>query len=210
MHHHQLLILFALLIFAFGLVARFAERHSVTGPIVGDHDKDAVTAAKESSVCATSYARDGVSVKVCAGRVLEGDRCSDQSPLQLPCCCGRLSNCPVLPVSHDRLWRHQGEAPRTSKWRSPIASDLVQQCLKLTQLGKYTWNTIEGEGCTIFSSFGEPIRGTVLLNKSSGHVYCKEVSSTARSEATMEVRLEYQIASAGIYLQARGIPRPKP
>ncbi len=34
MHHHQLLILFALLIFAFGLVARFAERHSVTGPMV--------------------------------------------------------------------------------------------------------------------------------------------------------------------------------
>jgi putative aminopeptidase FrvX len=64
--------------------------------------------------------------------------------------------------------------------------------LKLSQLGKYAWNTIEGEGCTIFSSDGEPIRGTVLLNKSSGHVYGKEVSSTARSEATMEVRLEYQ------------------
>jgi len=34
MHHHQLLILFALLIFAFGLVSRFAERNSVTGPMV--------------------------------------------------------------------------------------------------------------------------------------------------------------------------------
>ena len=34
MHHHQLLILFALLIFAFGLVSRFAERHSITGPMV--------------------------------------------------------------------------------------------------------------------------------------------------------------------------------
>lgn len=34
MHHHQLLIIFALLIFAFGLISRFAERNSVTGPMV--------------------------------------------------------------------------------------------------------------------------------------------------------------------------------
>jgi NhaP-type Na+/H+ or K+/H+ antiporter len=34
MHHHQLLILFALLIFTFGLVSRFAERNSITGPMV--------------------------------------------------------------------------------------------------------------------------------------------------------------------------------
>ncbi len=34
MHHHQLLIIFALLIFAFGLVSRFAERKSLTGPMV--------------------------------------------------------------------------------------------------------------------------------------------------------------------------------
>ena len=34
MHHHQLLILFALLIFAFGLISRFAERNFVTGPML--------------------------------------------------------------------------------------------------------------------------------------------------------------------------------
>lgn len=33
MHHYQLLILFALLIFAFGLFSRIAERKSVTGPM---------------------------------------------------------------------------------------------------------------------------------------------------------------------------------
>jgi len=33
MHHHQLLIFFALLIFAFGLFSRLAERNSVTGPM---------------------------------------------------------------------------------------------------------------------------------------------------------------------------------
>ncbi|MGI9263856.1 MAG: cation:proton antiporter [Gammaproteobacteria bacterium] len=34
MHHHQLLIFFALLIFTFGLFSRLAERKSVTGPMV--------------------------------------------------------------------------------------------------------------------------------------------------------------------------------
>ena len=33
MHHHQMLIFFALLIFAFGLFSRLAERNSVTGPM---------------------------------------------------------------------------------------------------------------------------------------------------------------------------------
>jgi len=33
MHHHQLLIFFALLIFAFGLFSRLAERKSITGPM---------------------------------------------------------------------------------------------------------------------------------------------------------------------------------
>jgi putative aminopeptidase FrvX len=62
--------------------------------------------------------------------------------------------------------------------------------LKLTQLGSYSWNTIEGEGCTVLSSKGESIRCTVLLQKSSGHVYGKEVSSTERSGDTLEVRLD--------------------
>ena len=34
MHHHQLLIFFALLVFAFGLVSLIAEKKSVTGPMV--------------------------------------------------------------------------------------------------------------------------------------------------------------------------------
>lgn len=68
--------------------------------------------------------------------------------------------------------------------------------LKLTQLGGYSWNTIEGEGCTVFSNGGEPVRGTVLLNKASRHVFSKEVNTTERSGATMEIRLDYRTTSA--------------
>ncbi len=74
--------------------------------------------------------------------------------------------------------------------------------LKLTQLGGYSWNTIEGEGCTVFSSGGEPVRGTVLLNKASYHVFSKEVNTTERSGATMEVRLDYRTSSAEGTLEA--------
>ncbi len=43
--------------------------------------------------------------------------------------------------------------------------------LKLTPIGGYAWNTIEGEGVTIFpSTGGDPLRGTVLLSMASSHV----------------------------------------
>jgi len=67
--------------------------------------------------------------------------------------------------------------------------------LKLTQLGSYAWNTIEGEGCTVLSSRGEPVRGAVLLQKSSVHVYGKDVRTTERSEDTLEVRLDLASSS---------------
>lgn len=69
--------------------------------------------------------------------------------------------------------------------------------LKLTQLGSFTWNTIEGEGCTVLTSKGEPIRGTILLHKASGHVHGKDVGSTERSGDTLEVRLDIKSSSPG-------------
>ena len=62
--------------------------------------------------------------------------------------------------------------------------------LKLTQLGMYTWNTIEGEGCRILTRSGRTIRGSVLLTKASGHIHSKEVGSTPRDADTMEVRID--------------------
>ena len=47
--------------------------------------------------------------------------------------------------------------------------------LKLSQLGGYAWNFIEGEGCSILTRSGRSIRGSVLLSKASGHIHGKEV-----------------------------------
>lgn len=61
--------------------------------------------------------------------------------------------------------------------------------LKLTPIGGYAWNTIEGEGCTIFTS-KDSIRGSILLNKASGHIYGEAVGKSERDESTLEVRLD--------------------
>lgn len=74
--------------------------------------------------------------------------------------------------------------------------------LKLSQLGGYAWNTIEGEGCTIFASGGDPVRGAILLNKASGHVHAKDVSTTKRSAKRMEVRLDIVTSSPDETLEA--------
>jgi putative aminopeptidase FrvX len=67
--------------------------------------------------------------------------------------------------------------------------------LKLSQLGGYAWNTIEGEGCTVFASGGGQIRGSILFNKASSHVYGKKVGSKKRSGKDLEVRLDIRTAS---------------
>jgi putative aminopeptidase FrvX len=68
--------------------------------------------------------------------------------------------------------------------------------LKLSQLGRYAWNTVEGEGCTVFSSRGDSFRGTILLTKASSHVFGKDVSSLERNAETLEVRLDITSTSA--------------
>ena len=67
--------------------------------------------------------------------------------------------------------------------------------LKLTQLGGYPWNTIEGEGCTVFASQGEPVRGSILIDAASVHVYGNDVAETKRDGDHIEVRLDARTTS---------------
>ncbi len=62
--------------------------------------------------------------------------------------------------------------------------------LKLSQIGGYPWNAIEGEGCTVFTRSGRAVRGSILLTKASSHVYGAEVNEMKRSADTLEVRLD--------------------
>lgn len=67
--------------------------------------------------------------------------------------------------------------------------------LKLTKLGGFAWNTVEGESVTVFTRDGTTVRGTILLNKASSHVYGGDVNKTERNDDNMEVRLDAKTTS---------------
>ena len=68
--------------------------------------------------------------------------------------------------------------------------------LRLSRIGGYAWNTVEGEGCTIFTAAGAAIRGTLLITKASSHVYGAETGQMKREDDTLEVRLDERTTSA--------------
>jgi len=68
--------------------------------------------------------------------------------------------------------------------------------LKMSRIGGFAWNTVEGEGCTIYTSQGETFRGSILLNLASGHVHGSKVNDLKRDDANMEVRLDARTADA--------------
>lgn len=68
--------------------------------------------------------------------------------------------------------------------------------LKLTKIGGFAWNTVEGEGCTVFTHRGEAVRGSILLTKASAHVHGSQVNEIKRDDDNMEVRLDARTTNA--------------
>ena len=60
--------------------------------------------------------------------------------------------------------------------------------LKLSRVGGLQWPTVETEGVWVITSKGERIRGSVMIDTASGHIYGGNTSP--REEAHMEVRLD--------------------
>ena len=68
--------------------------------------------------------------------------------------------------------------------------------LKLTAIGGFAWNTVEGEGCIVITSIGDKVRGAILLTTASAHVHGKKVNEMKREDDTIEVRLDARTSSA--------------
>ncbi len=68
--------------------------------------------------------------------------------------------------------------------------------LKMSRLGGFAWNTVEGEGVTVFTRARKAVRGSILLTKPSAHVHGQDVSKTERNDDTMEVRLDARTSNA--------------
>jgi putative aminopeptidase FrvX len=67
--------------------------------------------------------------------------------------------------------------------------------LTLTTIGGVTWNTVEGEGCTVYTRKGKHVRGSILINTASVHVYGAKLSETPRNAENMEVRLDERVTN---------------
>ncbi len=67
--------------------------------------------------------------------------------------------------------------------------------LKMTKIGGFAWNTIEGEGCRVITASDNLVRGSILLDKSSVHVFGQGVSDAKRDEDSLEVRLDERTSS---------------
>ncbi|MGZ4134878.1 MAG: M42 family metallopeptidase [Tumebacillaceae bacterium] len=67
--------------------------------------------------------------------------------------------------------------------------------LKLTLIGGFTFNSIEGEYCEIETSSGDIYTGTILSTHASVHVY-KEARTIERNQDTIEVRIDAVVKNA--------------
>lgn len=67
--------------------------------------------------------------------------------------------------------------------------------LKLSLVGGFKFNAIEGENCLIHKADGTTVSGTILLHQTSVHVY-KDAGTADRDENSMEVRLDEKAFSA--------------
>jgi putative aminopeptidase FrvX len=92
------------------------------------------------------------------------------------------------------------DAPRALTAHVDTLGAMVQEIKengrpKLTQIGGYAWNSIEGEGCTVLTADGTRWSGTVLPTKASVHVHGWEVRDLERKAENIEVRLDARTGS---------------
>jgi len=100
----------------------------------------------------------------------------------------------TLPGESDGPWR--GLTAHVDTLGAMVKEIKPNGRLKLTKLGGYAWNTVEGEGVTVFTRNGDTVRGSLLINKASAHVHGGDVSKAERNDDNMEVRLDVRTTSA--------------
>ncbi len=62
--------------------------------------------------------------------------------------------------------------------------------LQITQLGGWSWTSVEGEGVTIYTGSGKLFRGTILPTTASIHAHTATARNAPRDHTNMEVRID--------------------
>ena len=68
--------------------------------------------------------------------------------------------------------------------------------LSITRIGGLLLPAVETEGCWVHTSQGKKIRGSLLVNTASAHVYGAKAYETKRDEDGMEIRLDARVSNA--------------
>jgi putative aminopeptidase FrvX len=98
-------------------------------------------------------------------------------------------------------WHGESSAtPRALTAHADTLGAMVKQIksngrLLMSKIGGFAWNTVEGEGCKVFASQGDALRGSILFEMASGHVFSSKVNETKRDDDNMEVRLDARTTS---------------
>ncbi|MAT96520.1 MAG: peptidase M42 [Anaerolineaceae bacterium] len=92
------------------------------------------------------------------------------------------------------------EAPRGLTAHVDTLGAMVRQIkrngrLRVTQLGGWSWTSVEGEGVTIFASNGQTYRGTFLPTHASIHAHTSKDRNAPRDDTNMEVRIDADTSS---------------
>lgn len=72
---------------------------------------------------------------------------------------------------------------------------LVDGRIRYHRIGGGVYHSVEGENCTVITTTGKKIRGSVMPIKASTHLYGQEGASEARNEYTMAIRLDERVAT---------------
>lgn len=77
-----------------------------------------------------------------------------------------------------------------------VASIKSSGRLAMTRLGGWAWNSVEGEGVTVFTADGRTYRGSILPTAASAHAHSADDLTAKRTDQNMEVRLDARTKSA--------------
>ncbi|ENQ3077452.1 M42 family metallopeptidase [Bacillus cereus] len=66
--------------------------------------------------------------------------------------------------------------------------------LRLSMIGGFRWNAVEGEYCEIETASGKTYTGTILIHQTSVHVY-KNAGEAKRDEQNIEIRIDKRVSS---------------
>jgi putative aminopeptidase FrvX len=89
----------------------------------------------------------------------------------------------------------QADAPRALTAHVDTLGAMVLEIkrngrLRITQLGGWSWSSVEGEGVTIFASGGQTFRGSILPTSASIHAHTLKERNAVRDNKNMEVRID--------------------